>query len=53
MFEIAGFLAGVISEAELGAQSITYQLAVVAYMVKKQCTQGVWVDEAPNAVMDK
>ncbi|XP_028255897.1 multidrug and toxin extrusion protein 1-like isoform X2 [Parambassis ranga] len=32
MFEIAGFLAGVISEAELGAQSITYQLAVIAYM---------------------
>uniref|UniRef100_A0A3B4YVG0 Multidrug and toxin extrusion protein n=1 Tax=Seriola lalandi dorsalis TaxID=1841481 RepID=A0A3B4YVG0_SERLL len=32
MFEVGGFLAGVISEAELGAQSITYQLAVVAYM---------------------
>ncbi|KAM9857660.1 multidrug and toxin extrusion protein 1-like [Aulostomus maculatus] len=32
MFEVGGFLAGVISEAELGAQSITYELAVVAYM---------------------
>ncbi|XP_070683594.1 multidrug and toxin extrusion protein 1-like [Pempheris klunzingeri] len=32
MFEIGGFLAGVISEAELGAQSIAYELAVVAYM---------------------
>lgn len=33
MFEVGGFLAGVISEAELGAQSIAYELAVVAYMV--------------------
>lgn len=33
MFEVGGFLAGVISETELGAQSITYELAVVAYMV--------------------
>lgn len=33
MFEIGGFLCGVISEAELGAQSITYELAVIAYMV--------------------
>ncbi|XP_040000723.1 multidrug and toxin extrusion protein 1-like isoform X2 [Xiphias gladius] len=32
MFEVGGFLAGVISEAELGAQSIMYELAVVAYM---------------------
>ncbi|KAI3352759.1 hypothetical protein L3Q82_019339, partial [Scortum barcoo] len=32
MFEAGGFLAGVISEAELGAQSIAYELAVVAYM---------------------
>ncbi|KAM7009206.1 multidrug and toxin extrusion protein 1-like [Tautogolabrus adspersus] len=32
MFEMGGFLAGVISEAELGAQSIVYELAVVAYM---------------------
>ncbi|XP_026216065.1 multidrug and toxin extrusion protein 1-like isoform X2 [Anabas testudineus] len=32
MFEVGGVLAGVISEAELGAQSIVYQLAVVAYM---------------------
>uniref|UniRef100_A0A4W6CAI9 Multidrug and toxin extrusion protein n=1 Tax=Lates calcarifer TaxID=8187 RepID=A0A4W6CAI9_LATCA len=29
MFEVGGFLAGVISETELGAQSITYELAVV------------------------
>lgn len=33
MFEMGGFLAGVISEAELGAQSIVYELAVIAYMV--------------------
>lgn len=33
MFEVGGFLAGVISEVELGAQSIIYELAVVAYMV--------------------
>ncbi|XP_042340922.1 multidrug and toxin extrusion protein 1-like [Plectropomus leopardus] len=32
MFEIGGFLAGVISEAELGAHSIVYELTVVAYM---------------------
>lgn len=32
MFEVGGFLAGVISEAELGAQSVVYELAVVAYM---------------------
>ncbi|XP_006790900.2 multidrug and toxin extrusion protein 1-like, partial [Neolamprologus brichardi] len=32
MFEVGGFLAGVISEAELGAQSITYELSVLAYM---------------------
>lgn len=33
MFEIGGFLAGLISEAELGAQSIVYEVAVIAYMV--------------------
>lgn len=33
MFEVGGFLAGIISEAELGAQSIAYELAVIAYMV--------------------
>ncbi|XP_059199691.1 multidrug and toxin extrusion protein 1-like [Centropristis striata] len=32
MFEVGGFLAGVISETELGAQSIVYELAVIAYM---------------------
>ncbi|XP_038570314.1 multidrug and toxin extrusion protein 1-like [Micropterus salmoides] len=32
MFEVGGFLAGLISEAELGAQSIIYELSVVAYM---------------------
>ncbi|XP_070771763.1 multidrug and toxin extrusion protein 1-like [Enoplosus armatus] len=32
MFEVGGFLAGVISEAELGAQSIAYELAIIAYM---------------------
>ncbi|KAF3851915.1 hypothetical protein F7725_005270 [Dissostichus mawsoni] len=34
MFEIGGFLAGLISEAELGAQSIVYELSVVAYMCR-------------------
>ena len=33
LYEIAGFLAGIISEVELGAQSIVYQLASIAYMV--------------------
>ncbi|XP_022595806.1 multidrug and toxin extrusion protein 1-like isoform X1 [Seriola dumerili] len=32
IFEIGGFLAGVISEVELGAQSIAYQLCIIAYM---------------------
>ena len=33
LYEIAGFLAGLISEVELGAQSIVYELAAIAYMV--------------------
>lgn len=33
IFEAGQFLAGVISEVELGAQSIVYELAVIAYMV--------------------
>eukprot|EP00064_Thunnus_orientalis_P015626 superscaffoldBa00002934_g15681 len=32
LYEIAGFLAGMISEVELGAQSIIYELATIAYM---------------------
>ncbi|XP_010788226.1 multidrug and toxin extrusion protein 1 [Notothenia coriiceps] len=32
LYEIAGFLAGMISEVELGAQSIVYQLAAIVYM---------------------
>ncbi|XP_071754215.1 multidrug and toxin extrusion protein 1 [Centroberyx gerrardi] len=32
LYEIGAFLAGVISEAELGAQSIVYELAAIAYM---------------------
>ncbi|XP_037546016.1 multidrug and toxin extrusion protein 1-like [Nematolebias whitei] len=32
MFEVGGFLAGLISEVELGAHAIIYELAVVAYM---------------------
>lgn len=36
LFEVGGFLAGVISEAELGSQSIIYELTVVAYMVKEK-----------------
>ncbi|CAK6966687.1 multidrug and toxin extrusion protein 1-like [Scomber scombrus] len=31
-YEIGGFLAGLISEVELGAQSVVYQVANVAYM---------------------
>ncbi|XP_051533292.1 multidrug and toxin extrusion protein 1-like [Myxocyprinus asiaticus] len=31
-YEIGGFLAGLISEAELGAQSVVYQLASITYM---------------------
>ncbi|TNN26342.1 Multidrug and toxin extrusion protein 1 [Liparis tanakae] len=37
MFEIGGFMAGVISEVELGAQSVAYELTVVAYMVRLLC----------------
>lgn len=32
IFEIGGFLAGIISDTELGAQSIVYQLSILAYM---------------------
>nr|XP_046259015.1 multidrug and toxin extrusion protein 1-like isoform X2 [Scatophagus argus] len=32
IFEIGGFLAGVINEVELGAQSMVYQLCIIAYM---------------------
>ncbi|XP_036974787.1 multidrug and toxin extrusion protein 1-like isoform X1 [Acanthopagrus latus] len=31
LYEIAAFLAGIISEVELGAQSVVYQLAAIAY----------------------
>ncbi|XP_062392509.1 multidrug and toxin extrusion protein 1 [Sardina pilchardus] len=31
-YEIGGFLAGLISEVELGAQSVVYQVATIAYM---------------------
>lgn len=33
LYEIGGFLAGIISEVELGANSIVYELAVIAYVV--------------------
>lgn len=33
LYEIAGFLAGIISEVELAAQSILYELAVIAFVV--------------------
>ncbi|RVE76354.1 hypothetical protein OJAV_G00009470 [Oryzias javanicus] len=33
IFEVGGFLAGMIGEAELGAHSVAYQLAVIAYML--------------------
>ncbi|KAM4583743.1 multidrug and toxin extrusion protein 1-like [Odontesthes bonariensis] len=32
IFEVGGFLAGIIGENELGAQSVIYQLAYIAYM---------------------
>uniref|UniRef100_A0A667XCG0 Multidrug and toxin extrusion protein n=1 Tax=Myripristis murdjan TaxID=586833 RepID=A0A667XCG0_9TELE len=32
MFELGGFLAGLIGEVELGAQSVVYGLATIAYM---------------------
>uniref|UniRef100_A0A8C9YYS7 Multidrug and toxin extrusion protein n=1 Tax=Sander lucioperca TaxID=283035 RepID=A0A8C9YYS7_SANLU len=38
LFEISGFLAGIISEVELGAQSIAYELAVIAYMFPMGCS---------------
>ena len=33
LYEIAGLLSGIISEVELGAQSIIYELAAIAYVV--------------------
>lgn len=33
LYEIAGFLAGIVSEVELGAQSVAYELAAVNYTV--------------------
>lgn len=33
LYEIAGFLAGIISEVELAAQSVMYELAATAYVV--------------------
>uniref|UniRef100_A0A672I7E7 Solute carrier family 47 member 3 n=1 Tax=Salarias fasciatus TaxID=181472 RepID=A0A672I7E7_SALFA len=33
IFEAGGFLSGLISEVELGAQSVIYQLVLIAYMV--------------------
>lgn len=39
LFEVGAFLAGQISEAELGAQSIAYELTVIAYMVNAPKSQ--------------
>ncbi|CAN9510798.1 unnamed protein product [Ophioblennius macclurei] len=33
IFEAGGFLSGLISETELGAQSVVYQLTLIAYMI--------------------
>lgn len=33
MLEIGSFLAGIISEGELAAQSVVYELAIIAFMV--------------------
>ncbi|XP_034746641.1 multidrug and toxin extrusion protein 1 [Etheostoma cragini] len=38
LYEIAGFLAGIISEAELGAQSIVNELAIFVYMFPMGCS---------------
>lgn len=46
LFEVGAFLAGLISEAELGAQSIAYQLVVVAYMVKAPKTTKIHLKAA-------
>lgn len=35
LYEIAGFLAGVISETELGAHSVAYEVIVVIFMVTR------------------
>ncbi|XP_061926128.1 multidrug and toxin extrusion protein 1-like isoform X2 [Entelurus aequoreus] len=32
LYEVAGFLSGLISEVELGAESVVYQMAVLVYM---------------------
>lgn len=42
LYEIAGFLAGIISEVELGAQSVVYQLAAVAYTVTASLFVFTW-----------
>ena len=36
LFEIDGFLAGVISEVELGARSVVYQMLAVSFTVTMQ-----------------
>ncbi|XP_068177747.1 multidrug and toxin extrusion protein 1-like [Antennarius striatus] len=33
MFEVGGILAGIISETELGAQAVTYQLSLMSFMI--------------------
>lgn len=35
LYEIAGFLAGVISETELAAQSVAYEVSAVVFMVTR------------------
>lgn len=32
-FEIGGFMSGIISKVELGAQSVIHQMTTIAYMV--------------------
>lgn len=51
LFEVGGFLAGVISEAELGSQSIIYELTVVAYMVKKKKKKSNKTTSAPSVAL--
>uniref|UniRef100_A0AAV2LJE6 Multidrug and toxin extrusion protein n=1 Tax=Knipowitschia caucasica TaxID=637954 RepID=A0AAV2LJE6_KNICA len=51
ILEIGAFLAGIISETELGAQSVIYELCVIAYMLPLglSCAASVRVGQALGA----
>lgn len=50
LFEVGAFLAGQISEAELGAQSIAYELTVIAYMVKAPQPPKIWFQRCRSGI---